>query len=87
PLLRQIEAMQESSNMRVEALAGVERTLNLRLSVRRAAPCCRFCIPSCAFCGSIGAPHASDSRNANVKGTLSLWGCASFAQVMNQSPG
>jgi len=37
PLLRQIEAMQESSNMRVEALAGVERTLNARLSVRFSA--------------------------------------------------
>ena len=33
PLLRQMEAMQESANMRMEALTGVERTLNMRLQV------------------------------------------------------
>eukprot|EP00270_Netrium_digitus_P013657 TRINITY_DN4566_c0_g1_i1.p1 TRINITY_DN4566_c0_g1~~TRINITY_DN4566_c0_g1_i1.p1 ORF type:complete len:796 (+),score=317.43 TRINITY_DN4566_c0_g1_i1:330-2390(+) len=31
PLLRQIEAMKESADMRVEALTGVERSLNARL--------------------------------------------------------
>ncbi|CAI5462427.1 unnamed protein product, partial [Closterium sp. Yama58-4] len=31
PLLRQIEAMQESANTRMEALSGVERALNARL--------------------------------------------------------
>ncbi|CAI5944428.1 unnamed protein product [Closterium sp. NIES-65] len=34
PLLRQIEAMQESANTRMEALSGVERALNARLQVR-----------------------------------------------------
>lgn len=33
PLLRQMEAMQESASMRMEALTGVERTLNMRLQV------------------------------------------------------